>query len=391
MKRIYIDFIAALIGAIMITTSAQAAQVWVEPAYLKTSTGENFTVNIMVDPEGAEVFGAQYYLYFNNTLLNAANQMQGTFLGGITIVNDINNIPGRIMYGEFRTGSAGVTTPGVLASISFEVIGERGVCELVLKDVILSDPDAQEIANVTISNGSIRIGEIPPYIVDYTISNRTITPPQTTEIDVEFSEYTKAWISIEDSSRKLVKELYYSAKVKNPAPKIWNGTYADGTRVPDGNYYVNITGTNTTTGLNVINNTEIIKVTGAKPEVIPGVKIQVIGIPVTGINTSDILKVEYTNFISGDAYNVSITFNGTQVYYDSGNLTGTSPEIIPINWTASSTGNHTILAWGSGMVDSTPVHICDSTVIAPIPELATIILAGAGMIGLIGIRRWYGK
>ncbi len=388
MKRIYIDCIAALIGAIMITTSAQAAHVWVEPAYLKVSEGANFTVNIMVDPEGAEVFGAQYYLYFNNTLLNATKQMQGTFLGGIPVVNDINNTLGRIMYGEFRTGSAGVTTPGVLASITFQAIGERGICELLLKDVILSYPNVTEIPNVIVSNGSVRVGEIPPYIVKYTISNRTIVPLQTTSIDVDFSETVKAWIKIEESNGSLVKELYYSPGVKNPTAKTWNGTYANGIQVPDGIYYVNVTGTNTTTGLSIINNTEIIKVTGAK---IPGVKIHVLGIPVTGINTSDILKVEYTNFSSGDAYNVSITFNGTQVYYESGNLTGTSPEIIPINWTASSTGNHTILAWGSGMVDSTPVHIYDSTVVAPIPELATIILAGAGMIGLIGIRRWYGK
>jgi hypothetical protein len=256
----------ALLSVIMITTSVQAAQIWVEPAYLKTSKGDNFTVKIMVDPEGAEVMGAEYKLYFNNTLLNAANQMHGTFLGGIAIVNDINNSFGKTMYGEFRTGSAGTTTPGVLASINFEVIGEHEVCELVLKDVMLSDPDAQEIPNVTVSNESVRIGEIPPYIVEYTISNRTITPPQTTEIDVKFSEKVSYRISIEKGTATIYD---WTGTAINPNIKVWNGTYeANDSVAPDGDYTVNITGTNTTTGLRVVNNKEVITL-NTEPDLLP--------------------------------------------------------------------------------------------------------------------------
>jgi len=106
-------------------------------------------------------------------------------------------------------------------------------------------------------------GEAAPEIEVYTISNYTIVPPQKTWIDVRFSEYVEAWISIEDMSRNAVNELYHSPNVKNPDPKSWNGTYEDGTQVPDGNYYVNVTGLNTTTGLSVVNNTEIITVASA--------------------------------------------------------------------------------------------------------------------------------
>lgn len=45
-------------------------------------------------------------------------------------------------------------------------------------------------------------------------------------------------------------------------------------------------------------------------------------------------------------------------------------------------------AWGKGMIDSTPLYIYDSEVIIPIPELATIALVGAGILELIGIRRY---
>jgi len=120
------------------------------------------------------------------------------------------------------------------------------------------------------------------------------------------------------------------------------------------------------------------------------VNINISGIPVIGRATGKILKVEYTNFDSGDPYNISITApNGTRVYHDSGNLTGTNLEIIPIKWIPSTTRNHTIEAWGRGMINSTPVFIFDSEVVSPVPEAGTIVLVAIGMLGLIGIRRRY--
>jgi hypothetical protein len=100
---------------------AQAAQIRIEPAFSEVSQGANLTVNIMVDPEGSEVMGAEYKLYFDNTLLNATDQVQGTLLGGYPLVNDINNTLGMIKYGEMIIGGTAVTVPGLLASITFQV------------------------------------------------------------------------------------------------------------------------------------------------------------------------------------------------------------------------------------------------------------------------------
>lgn len=97
-----------------------------------------------------------------------------------------------------------------------------------------------------------------PTLVEYTLSNRTITPPQTTEIDVEFSEKVNYRIVIEKNTATIYD---WTGNAKNPAPKIWDGTYeVNGTCVPDGVYTVNVTGTNTTTELSVVNNTETITV-----------------------------------------------------------------------------------------------------------------------------------
>jgi len=100
----------------------------------------------------------------------------------------------------------------------------------------------------------------PPTLKTYTITNTTIAPPQTTDIDVEFSERVSATIKIEDTLGNLINRLYHSSGVTNPSPKHWDGTYTNGSTVPDGMYIVNVTGVNTTTGLSVINTSEAITV-----------------------------------------------------------------------------------------------------------------------------------
>lgn len=157
-----------LIGMLCLcAASAQAAEVRIEPEYQTVLNGENFSVNITVYPGGSdEVLGAQYNLYYNNTLLNATSQTKGPFLsqdGTSTyiIVNKINNTLGKTQYGEMRTGVAyGVTIPGVLATITFQAIAEEdGISELRLDNVKISDPDGNPIsANVTSGNVSVKIG-----------------------------------------------------------------------------------------------------------------------------------------------------------------------------------------------------------------------------------------
>ncbi|RLJ06792.1 MAG: hypothetical protein DRP16_04630 [Candidatus Aenigmatarchaeota archaeon] len=136
----------------------------IEPSYQKVLQGQNFSVNITVDPAGAEVMGAQYTLYFNNTLLNATKQDKCPFLsqdGASTNIfaNKINNTLGMTEYGEARIGvDYGVTSPGVLATITFRAM-EPGICSLNLPNVKLSDPSAQPIPGVMVNNGSVEINE----------------------------------------------------------------------------------------------------------------------------------------------------------------------------------------------------------------------------------------
>jgi hypothetical protein len=138
----------------------------VEPEHIEVSQGDVFAVNITIDQDGTEIMGAQYDLHFNNTLLNAVDQSKGPFLSqdGVSTnvyANKINNTLGKIEYSETRTGvEHGVTDPGVLTTIEFEVRCP-GTDELHLDKVRLSYPNATYISDVSVSSGTCDIKGMP--------------------------------------------------------------------------------------------------------------------------------------------------------------------------------------------------------------------------------------
>ena len=158
-KNIFaVAFIAITIAAVVVAASVTAsvsvtlstcgdnAIVNVEPQNVAVSTGDRFTVNIRVDTRGNEVYGAQYTLHFDPSILQVVDQTNGTFLSQdgastIKVTNRFNNTIGTVEYGETRMEvENGTTVPGVLASITFDVVGTCGSTDLMLSNVILSDP-----------------------------------------------------------------------------------------------------------------------------------------------------------------------------------------------------------------------------------------------------------
>ena len=142
----------------------------ISPQTINASPGDVFTIDMVVYPAGASVYGAQYELHFDKNILKATSQNKGTFLSRddtdtIEVTNNINNTIGRIDYGEIRIGDpeavGGISEEGVLASITFEAIG-TGTSDLVL-DARLSDSRAQPI-EVEVNDGTCSIvgaGQIP--------------------------------------------------------------------------------------------------------------------------------------------------------------------------------------------------------------------------------------
>ncbi|HJH32656.1 MAG TPA: hypothetical protein C5S50_10910 [Methanosarcinaceae archaeon] len=190
MKKTFsnLNLLSIVFLIVLLCTAAQPAMaaptISIEPSHSDVLQGDLVTVNIIIDPQGVEIMGAQYYLYFNNTLLNATEQVEGYFLsydGASTLVmpNRFNNTIGIVEYGEARIGIAyGVNAYGVLASVTFRAL-EPGVCNLDLGEVILSDPNANEISGVVVNSATLGISETHFTIsggVDYDNEDTVLDP-----------------------------------------------------------------------------------------------------------------------------------------------------------------------------------------------------------------------
>ncbi len=116
---------------------------------------EQFVVNITVDPACHCVYGAQYDLYYNTSVVRAESQVKGPFLGSDTIVvtNKIDYAAGKVSYAETRKAPGVVNKSGTLATIQFTAIGERGdIGNLNLSGIIMVD------CNKTLNKYLIRCG-----------------------------------------------------------------------------------------------------------------------------------------------------------------------------------------------------------------------------------------
>jgi len=125
---------------------------------------EEFTVNVTVDTHGLDVYGVQYKLYYNNSVLRAEMQNKGPFLGetGTTniIKNEIHHTEGYVEYAESMKGTGCTVGNGTLATIEFIAIGERGAeSALEFRDVKFYDCNGNEVNNSISSNGRVKINE----------------------------------------------------------------------------------------------------------------------------------------------------------------------------------------------------------------------------------------
>ena len=129
---------------------------------------EQFDVPIRVDPKGIPVYGAEYELTFNSSVIHAEYQIEGDFLkqGGASTnvyINTIDNGAGKVSFAVTRTGTTtGATEPGTLAIIHFTAVATGTTSNLTLTSVKIADPDARPL---------------PKKIIDSTVSVCTNEPP----------------------------------------------------------------------------------------------------------------------------------------------------------------------------------------------------------------------
>jgi hypothetical protein len=119
-----------------------------------------FDVNITVNPKGLHIYAVQYELTYNTSVLRAVTQEKRAFLGTpeatIEVTNEIGD--GKLVYAETLKGPGAAKEPGVLTSIRFMPIGNRGgISDLNLSDVIIVNPENRPYKTIELINATVTL------------------------------------------------------------------------------------------------------------------------------------------------------------------------------------------------------------------------------------------
>ncbi|HEY9205711.1 MAG TPA: PGF-pre-PGF domain-containing protein [Candidatus Methanoperedens sp.] len=158
-REILLVFILSACPAI---SAALPAEISINPAYQSIENGQEFNIDILIDPVNNPITGAQFNLNFDNSLVNIKNVSEGNLFkqnGTTTAFNSgsPNNADGTLInvWGLIIIPGSNVSTKGTLATILMTATGE-GMSALNLSNVIISDPASQEV-QVNITNGSVDV------------------------------------------------------------------------------------------------------------------------------------------------------------------------------------------------------------------------------------------
>jgi len=139
-----------------------ATAVTVEPASKVVGVGEDFTVNISVDPD-TDMGGAQFSLSFDPSLVTANDVIEGNLLsqGGAStyfISGIIDNAAGTItgVFGAITADGETVSQSGIFATISFTAGTAVGTSALDLTNVIVGDSQGQAV-DIEVTDGSVSV------------------------------------------------------------------------------------------------------------------------------------------------------------------------------------------------------------------------------------------
>jgi len=116
----------------------------------------NFTIQINIS--GDNIYGAQFDLYFNSTILEAIDVTEENFLKQNCTtysISQVNNTIGKIKFADTCTGETGVNGSGVLCNITFKAKSE-GSSPLNFDNVKVLDSELQQLY-VAFTGGTVNV------------------------------------------------------------------------------------------------------------------------------------------------------------------------------------------------------------------------------------------
>jgi hypothetical protein len=167
MKKILLALGILLLGMMCVGAHAQTTTLAVDPAsYTAPSVGYNFNVSITIS-DVTDLYGFDFTLGYNTTLLTATNITVGDFFPDSFIwKKDVNDTAGQVRFLVTRAlgMEGGLSGSGTIAVASFTSDAE-GETDLDLHDTTLDDSFAEHISHDVVDGEVMVVPEFPSYLL----------------------------------------------------------------------------------------------------------------------------------------------------------------------------------------------------------------------------------
>jgi len=162
------------------------AIVYVYPNIIETKVNNSFNIEVRI-ADVIGLYGYEFKLYFNKTLLQATSLTKGSFFPDSNIMEfkkEINNTEGYVWYAiSLLSPETAKSGSGSLVKITFNAVNE-GNDTLTLQDVLLGDINANPISFTT-SNGDV-------YITKEETPNQTPSTPNISSVKFDIISVTSS-------------------------------------------------------------------------------------------------------------------------------------------------------------------------------------------------------
>jgi hypothetical protein len=135
-------------------------EISVDPALQAVQKGEEFSINISINPADAPILAGQFNLLFDNSVIDIKKVTEGDLFkqGGAKTAFNSGTLDKKRdilinVWGLIIKPGANVTKKGSLATITMYA-NNSGTSKLNLSGVIISDPGGNSI-RIKITNGSV--------------------------------------------------------------------------------------------------------------------------------------------------------------------------------------------------------------------------------------------
>ena len=166
-KRIIFTALVFILFTVNVhTVSAQTVTMSLSPESENVDEGETFTLSVILGPENSNVYGVQFDLLFDKTIIEGVRVEKGPLLesDGSSILEGaktIDNNNGKMSYSIARRDVGnGTNSSGIVAYITFRGVN-IGLTAINFENVIVNDPLLVQIPTAVI-DGSVNVTEAPP-------------------------------------------------------------------------------------------------------------------------------------------------------------------------------------------------------------------------------------